>query len=112
MYCIYIFAIFQDEKYTIISAKTQKSESECTKNILVSERRLQKATVKSKESKGAKMNKLGKKLLVTILTGSMVFSGNSAVFAASTSNEVSEREAAHSTLSKNIAAQGMVLSRK
>lgn len=55
------------------------------------------------------MNKLGKKALAVLLTGAMVLGGTSTVFAASTSNEVSEREEAHAQLSREIAAQGMVL---
>ena len=55
------------------------------------------------------MNKLGKKVLAVVLAGSMVLGGTTTVFAASTSNEISDREAAHAQLSREMASQGMVL---
>ena len=55
------------------------------------------------------MNKLGKKVLAVLLAGAMTLGGTSTALAASTSNEVSERETVHAQLSGEIAAQGMVL---
>lgn len=55
------------------------------------------------------MNKLGKRFLAGILAGAMVIGGTMNVMAASTSNDVSQRELDHMALSREAATQGMVL---
>ena len=55
------------------------------------------------------MRKLGKRFLAGILAGVLLISGSMNTLAASTSAEVSEREISHMALSRQAAAQGMVL---